>query len=259
MHKTIKRALLIVALLLGAWYFLPGKINSPEECQKIAAIWSEQNQTCEQTTTQKIYENLSSGYAIIMVYPETDIKVKIDKAETVEGVYYLRGHYQKLQQQAKDNEQAVYDRGLLYLNMSKMVILNEQETGLVHYAAPFIINTVGGGVFVYTGLFSYHKHSKKSVHIDSFLLGERIREEKISYIRDHLQVDFKGHAEGQVLTDYASEHKVIYLQLMNNFVNFTEVKRMHSSWDKNNDAINDCESEDSCDHSINYSLPRNTL
>lgn len=35
-------------------------------------------------------------------------------------------------------------------------------------------------------------------------------------------------------------------------------KKMHPSWDKNNDSINDCESEGSCDHTIDYSRPRTT-
>jgi len=33
-------------------------------------------------------------------------------------------------------------------------------------------------------------------------------------------------------------------------------KRMHPSWDTNNDSINDCESDGSCDHTIDYSKPR---
>lgn len=33
-------------------------------------------------------------------------------------------------------------------------------------------------------------------------------------------------------------------------------KQMHPSWDTNNDSINDCESDGSCDHTIDYSKPR---
>ncbi|MBT1063173.1 cupin domain-containing protein [Bowmanella sp. Y26] len=31
---------------------------------------------------------------------------------------------------------------------------------------------------------------------------------------------------------------------------------MHPSWDSNNDGINDCEDDGSCDHSVDYSKPR---
>lgn len=34
------------------------------------------------------------------------------------------------------------------------------------------------------------------------------------------------------------------------------IKPMHSSWDVDNDGINDCEKEGSCDHSIDYTQPR---
>lgn len=33
-------------------------------------------------------------------------------------------------------------------------------------------------------------------------------------------------------------------------------KQMHSSWDADNDGINDCEKDGSCDHSIDYTQPR---
>ncbi|MCP4321790.1 MAG: hypothetical protein GY787_08050 [Alteromonadales bacterium] len=256
MHKLINRILLITVVLVAGLYFVQDKINSPEECQKIAGVWNEAEDTCEQTTTQIIYDNLSSGYPITMIYPETDIQVEIDKVETVDEIYYLRGHYQKVLQEATEDKEPVYDRGLLYLNMSKMVILNEVENGLVHYAAPFIINTVGRGVFVYTGLFSYDMKTKKSEHLESVLLGNRIREEKISYFKDHLQVDFKGHSEEQAVEDYPNQDKAIYLQLQNNFSSFKAVKRVHSSWDKNSNGTNDCESDNSCDSSVDYSLPR---
>ncbi len=33
-------------------------------------------------------------------------------------------------------------------------------------------------------------------------------------------------------------------------------KKMHSSWDTDKDGINDCEKDGSCDHTVDYSLPR---
>lgn len=256
MHKLVNRIIFIAVILMAGLYFLQSKINSPEECQKIAGVWNEIEETCERSTTQTIYENLSSGYPMTMTYPESGVQVQVDKEEVVEEVYFLRGHYQKVLQEETEDQEAVYDRGLLYLNMSKMVILNESPAGLVHYAAPFIVNTVGSGVFVYVGLFSFDLESKKSVHLDSALLGNRIREEKITYIKDYLQVDFLSHAKDQPYSDYPTEDSAIYLQLQNNFLNFKQVKRMHSTWDENNDGINDCESDDTCDHTINYSVPR---
>lgn len=39
----------------------------------------------------------------------------------------------------------------------------------------------------------------------------------------------------------------------------TQQPRFHPSWDANGDGVNDCEKEDSCDHSIDYTLPRTAI
>lgn len=36
----------------------------------------------------------------------------------------------------------------------------------------------------------------------------------------------------------------------------TKIKGLHPSWDVNKDGVNDCEDDGSCDHTIDYSLPR---
>jgi hypothetical protein len=256
MHKLINRIALGVLLLGAGYYFLQSKINSPEECQKIAGVWNEVTASCEQTDAQKIYDNLSTSFPMTMAYPESDIQVKLDKAENIQGLFYLRGHYEVELQAATVDAEALYDRGSLYLNMSKMVIVNSAKNGVVHYAAPFIANTAGSGVFVYVGLFSYDTNSKQSVHLDSALLGNRVREEVITHLKDYLQVDFLSHAKGQSYSEEPTEKTAVYLQLTDKFSRFNVVKRMHNSWDADNDGINDCESDGSCDHTINYTLPR---
>jgi hypothetical protein len=39
-------------------------------------------------------------------------------------------------------------------------------------------------------------------------------------------------------------------------IKLTPIKKMHPSWDKNKDGINDCEEEGICDHTIDYTKPR---
>lgn len=256
MHKLINRVVVIVALVIAGYYFLQNKVNSPEECQKIAGVWNALSESCEQTDAQKIYDNLSAGYPISMNYPESAVQVKMDKSENIQGLFYLRGHYEIELQSATADAEAIYDRGSLYLNMSKMVIINSAENGVVHYVAPFIANTAGSGVFVYVGLFSYDIDNKESVHLDSVLLGNRVREEAITEMKTYLQVDFLSHAEGQTYSEEPTQQSALYLQLADDLSSFNIVKRMHSSWDANNDGSNDCELDGSCDHTINYSLPR---
>ena len=41
-----------------------------------------------------------------------------------------------------------------------------------------------------------------------------------------------------------------------NKIDTTISKSLHPSWDINKDGLNDCEDDGSCDHTVDYSLPR---
>ncbi|WP_413699776.1 hypothetical protein ACLKMH_20755 [Psychromonas sp. KJ10-10] len=92
-------------------------------------------------------------------------------------------------------------------------------------AAPFVINSEGAEVLGYIGLFSYDLNTKKSEHLDSELLGERVGQEKITYTKDYLKVDYKGYGPGQDFSEYPEEERVTYLQLDEDFLNFHVVKK----------------------------------
>tara|TARA_R110001583_G_scaffold10698_6_gene49138 strand:+ start:6204 stop:6986 length:783 start_codon:yes stop_codon:yes gene_type:complete len=260
MYKLIKGISLFVLVLYCVIFFWKSDLGSPEECQETTCIESafeyhaEGNN--EQSMSPVIYESLSSDYPITMNYPETDIKITIDKVDTVKKIFYLSGLYEKELQKATDTREAIYERASIYLNMSKMLVLKTDPQGVVYYATPFMINNSGSGVFVYIGLFSYDNKTKESKHLDSELLGDRIGQEKITYIKDYLKIDFKGYSKGQAFSEYPDQKRVIFLRLNTDFSSFNIFKKMHNSWDKNGDGINDCESENSCDHTVDYSLPR---
>ena len=261
LHKSINRLGFVAIAIFAAVYFFNSKINSEEECQKIAGKWNEQAQTCEATLTQLIFENLSDSAPLTMTYPEGDHQVSLDKSELISGTHYLRGHYQKVLKEAEGDSEAVYDRGSLYLNMSKMKLLSEDKNQPIYFTAPFVINTAGSGVFVYVGLFSYDIKSQKSEHLDSFLLGNRIRDEHIVVMKDFIQIDYKDHAQAQSFSEYPTKSATVSLLLKNmnagkTKVSFEVVKRMHHSWDKDKNTINDCELDGSCDHSIDYTKAR---
>jgi len=261
MHKRINQLLIVILLVLLAVYVFQKKINSAEQCVKAAGTWNEVEQTCEQTLAQVIYENLAADFPLVMNYPDSDKQVILDKTENIENSFYLRGHYEALLEEAVDGKEAIYDRVSVYLNMSKIQLLSNEQNNILYFAAPFVTQTVGTGVFVYVGLFSYDQQLKSTVHLDSVLLGDRIREEKINLLDNMIRVDFLGYAEGQAFSDYPSEPIEMSLQLLNlseldKQAKFKHVKRMHTSWDKNQDGTNDCESEDSCDHTIDYSKAR---
>ncbi len=260
MHKRINQLLLVLVIIFGGMYFLQSKVNTPEKCEEMGGKWNYVEESCEKAVPQVIYENLAASYPITVNYPESKHQVTLDKKETVENHYYLRGHYQEVLHEATSTQEAEYDRGSFYLNMSKMVMLTDNRQGTVYYAAPFVANTAGSGVFVYVGLFSYDLNSKQSVHHDSQLLGERVREERLSFDEKGLQVDYLTHDKSQDTAQYptkvASQYLLVEGLRDNMEASFRLLKRMHPSWDSNNDGINDCEQQDRCDHSIDYTQPK---
>lgn len=260
-HKRVNKIIFAVFIGLLAFYFIQNWIDPEQECKTRSGIWNDTMKVCVQTMEQIIYESLATAHPLSIDYPESDIVIRLHKREVIEGNEYLSGHYEELLQKENDQQLELYDRGSVSLNISKMILLSEAETGLLYFSAPFVVNTAGTGVFVYVGLFSFDLQSKQGEHLDSFLLGDRIREEKIYFIKDFLQIDFKEHAAEQSYADYPSKLATLSLQLLNLFdenkkARFKEVKRMHHSWNKNQDGLNDCESDGSCDHTVDYMLPR---
>lgn len=258
MHKTLNKVLLVILFIAVGAYFLQNRINSPAACEKVAGVWNTTEEVCDASTEQVIYQSLSKPNPISLLYPDSERFVELDKTEQVGEIIYLRGHYETLLQAATDNNEAVYDRGSIYLNMSEMEMLTTNTTGITYFAAPFIINTAGKGVFIYVGLFSYDFKTHQAKHLDSELLGNRVREESIVKKDDVINVDFKSHSAEQAYSDYPTQASEISLRLIDLNPNsdkkahFELISGMHASWDINNDGVNDCERLNSCDDSVDY-------
>ncbi|MEH6451654.1 MAG: hypothetical protein V7782_01310 [Psychromonas sp.] len=266
MHKRINQILIVVLVILLGVYFFKKQLNTAEKCAKAAGIWNESEEICEPSLEQAIYQNLSTGSVLVMDYPESDKQFALDKTEKIDNNFYLRGHYEALLEEAVDDKEAVYDRASVYLNMTKMQLLSqyqdtELQSNVVYFIAPFVTQTAGSGVYVYVGLFSYDQLLKSSEHLDSVLLGDRVHDYKINLLDKLIRVDFLDYAAGQAFTDFPTEPVEMSLQLLNlndanKQVEFKQIERMHSSWDKDQDGINDCESDGSCDHTSDYSKAR---
>ena len=305
MFKTLSKVLVAFVVIVIVSYFLQNRANTPEACTNIDGYWNADQNSCEDKTEKMIFQSLSKPHPVSIVYPDNQRLVSLDKAEQVEQEIYLRGYYQdlvsspelKAAEQEATNEQAkaVYERGSVFLNMTKLSLLADNRTGITYFAAPFVINTAGRGIFDYIGLFSYDFASQQATHLSSELLGNRIREQAIvikekSIVKDNvfvqegmIEVHFKSHGPKQAAADYPTQSNKMTLQLValdpkddqhaafrritidkntthkktannknatdNNSANNT----MHKSWDTDSDGINDCEKQNSCDHTVDYS------
>jgi hypothetical protein len=263
--------LVIIAIIS---YFLQNRGETSEACTKIQGYWNAQENTCEETTEKIIFQSLSKPHPVSVVYPENDRLVLLDTIEQIEQDIFFQGHFEVLLAQPEGSASPVYDRGTVYLNMSKITMLADNRVGITYFAAPFIINTAGRGVFVYVGLFSYDFTREQATHLSSELLGNRVRDEKIvveekSVVKDNvfvqegmIKVNFKSHGEQQAAAEYPTQDNAIKLQLVgldpndDSKASLRLISKPHESWDVNKDGINDCEKAGDCDDAIDYTQPK---
>jgi hypothetical protein len=271
MHKTFIKVLLALMVIAIVSYFLQNRGETLEACTKIDGYWNGEDKTCEETTEKIIFQSLSKPHPVSVVYPENERLVLLDTIEQIEKNIFFQGHYDALLAPAEGELSPVYDRGTVYLNMSKITLLDDNRTDITYFAAPFIINTSGSGVFVYVGLFSYDFTKEQAKHLSSELLGNRVQDENIivqekSVVKDNvfvqegmIKVNFKSHGPKQPAAEYPTQDNTIKLQLValdpNDDTNatFRRIIELHKSWDLDQDGVNDCEKDNSCDHLIDYS------
>jgi hypothetical protein len=260
-HKRINQLIFVILLISGSIYYFNRSVNTQEKCEETGNIWHEDQQTCEQSLPQFIFNKLAGNHPISLHYPNSDRQIELNKTEQIGKLHYLVGHYERVLREKSEKQAALYDRGSIYLNMSKMIMLTEDRSKPLYFSAPFVMQTAGSGVFVYVGLFSFDNATGKAAHLDSVLLGDRIRDENIFFIKDFIQVDYNDYAEGQAMSEQPREAKSISLRLIDLSVSgktahFEKAQRMHHSWDTDKDGVNDCEKEGSCDHTLDYSQPK---
>ncbi|WP_354623436.1 hypothetical protein [Psychromonas sp. MME2] len=260
MNQAIKVViLLIIASLFSGWLW-HSHHDLIDECGHSKTLNQDQRQSCNQRITKLVKEALSGSHPVTIDIPEHDAKVTLNKMQSVHHRLYLRGDYQLMLREATAQQEALYDKGVGLLNLAKVTLLNRQQGPLLYFAAPFVINVAGSGVFFYVGLFSYDLNTQLSDHVDSLFLGDRILDEHIELIHDGLRISFLQHGEHQSLSEYPNHRIEKKLQLLNLFqtnskAKFNEVKPMHHRVDTDRDGSNDCKNDGSCDHSVDDSQP----
>ena len=277
MFTTFYKVLLALLVVGIVSYFLQNRGESPEACTKIDGYWNVENNSCEEKTEKIIYQSLSKPHPVSVIYPENERLVLLDNVEQIQDDIFFQGEFDVLMAPAEGDMSPVYDKGTVYLNASKITLLADNRQGITYFAAPYIINIVGRGVFVYVGLFSYDFTLEQAKHLGSELLGNRIRDENIviqekSVVKDNvfvqegiIKVNYKSHGEDQAAAEYPTQSNTLTLQLValdpsdDQNATFRRITKLDKSWDANDDGINDCEKDDSCDASIDYSQPKPAL
>ncbi|MEL0630462.1 hypothetical protein [Psychromonas aquatilis] len=180
----------------------------------------------EKSTQQIISEALLGTHPVTINYPESNRPVILDQVEQSEGEVSLSGAYSELVEGSDADNNAVYDRGDVFVSLSQLTLLDNNSKGLTYYSVPFEINTQGKGVFTYIGLFSYAFSTQESKHLGSELLGNRVQEVNIkliepSIVKDKvfvqeglIKVTFKNHQATQSGDDDPNQFNEKSLQLV---------------------------------------------
>ena len=265
MFKTFIKVLLALAFIIIVAYFLQARANTPEACANIDGLWDPVAYICKTPTDKVIFQSLSKPHPVSISLPDKQHLVVLNKAEQIEDYIYLSGHYDQQLVAAARDKKAVSDRASVHLNMSKLKLLTSNTSEITYFAAPFIVNRIGSGIFVYIGLFSYDFTTHQAMHLNSVLLGNHISEENIvvegiSIVKDgrgaqdgFIRVNFKKHGPKQALSEYPTQASHLLLQLISldpatdKAATFNVVQKDNSNLGLNN---GDCEQEGSCDHNI---------
>jgi len=274
MFTTFNKVLLGLILIIIVAYFLQSRVNSPEACANIDGLWDASEQTCKTPTDKVIFQSLSKPNPVSIVSPESQLVIELNKAEQVGDIIYFRGQHSMA---IKEDETKGIQGEVVYLNMSQLTLLDDNLNGLTYFAAPFIINAKNNKVNTYAALFSYDFKLNQAKHLSSAFLGKNIREIETTLIQKSvvqqnvfvqeglIKFAFKSHGENQTADEYPNQSNEILLQLValdpnnNSDAEFRSIIRMHPSWDTDNDGINDCETNNSCNKTFDYSQPKPQL
>jgi len=237
--------LLVVMLLNGCSVLSHSKVT-----EKCANIWEGDSLSCQENREREALSHVlpNDGRGLKINIYGTDVSVALTDAVSIRGAEFYKGEYLNGQ-----------ERGVVHFDAERLLILSKGKAlqkNQIYYIAPLIISNQGSGIFNYIGLFVYDKTSHNSTHLSSQLLGNRIRIIEIMDEQRTFLVKYYQHSKQQAYAEMPNEEVVV------RFVTYGEPlglhRSMHPSWDKNNDRINDCEAEGSCDHTVDYTVERSS-
>ena len=258
---SLKVSIIVLLLFVTAvsiFYFSFSNFIKIDACLDSGGAWNNEKQICdidiEREISNHLWTNNTDGLAISV--PDTNAVAILNDAITFENTDYFKGDY--LSTLTPD----IIEKGSVFYDDRKITIIskvNSSDNSQLYYATTFSVSNQSSGFFTYAGLFMYDKIKQRSSHLDSYFLGDRIKEIKITDEIQAVEINFYRHTTTQSFSEHPAEKQTINLSVTDNGTKFQFYKGIHPSWDKNQDSINDCESDDSCDHTTDYSKAREQL
>ena len=251
-HRSIKNILILITLLaiVSFTYFYFLHFLKADRCLDNGGAWDDQEHRCNVTLEREIsnhlWTNKTDGLKINI--PETNTVAILNDVVTFNNVDYFKGDYSW--QPSAD----MIEKGSVFYDSRKITIISKVEAhhSRFYYATTFIVSNQDSVLFTSVGLFVYDKALQKSTHLDSYLLGDQVKEVSINDEIQSITVHFLKHNNRSAFSESPTERKSIQLHIIGEPGNIQFYRVMHPDWDKNNDGINDCEFDGSCDHTVDY-------
>jgi len=249
--KVIATVLLLFITAASITYFSFKNFYNIDVCLDNGGAWNDKKQICdiniEREISNHIWTNNIDGLKINI--PETDAVAILNDVVTFDNADYFTANY------SSKHSSTLIEKGSVFYDSRKIILISKVETDTstrLSYAAPFTVSNQGSGLFTYIGLFIYDKALQKSTHLDSYFLGDRVKDVKISDEIQAIKVSFFQHTITQAFSEHPTERQTIHLSVAGKQKKFQFYKSIHPDWDKDQDGINDCENDGSCDHTTDY-------
>ncbi|QIR15658.1 hypothetical protein [Shewanella aestuarii] len=192
----------IFALLIG-YGFMPASINHQAISQTDESAHSANTQLVNLDDVMLALFSFQTDKQWQIQLPESPankpIFVPLTELKRADNIHLAIGHYQD-----------AFDSGSVALDYSKITPINlgnpEQE---MLFAAPFAVSNQGSGNFWYLGLFRLNNQTAHISHLDSMLLGDRIKLNTIG-IPDplhvsQLKISYWQHGEQQAMAEVPNQ------------------------------------------------------
>jgi hypothetical protein len=212
------------------------------------------NPAARQSRTQVLHAlTADQPEALTLKVPGASVMVTLDETGLAADQQVVSGHY------SIPHAPGVVERGTVGLDCDSVTLIRplacDSRTPTVYFAAAFFVSNQGSGVLYYAGLFAFDGQTRHSTHLDSYFLGDRIQGVDMCDAVGAVKVTFSRHAADQAYAQYPTETAQVNLYVQDDLT-WRPYKGMHPSWDRNNDGINDCEDDGTCDDSQDYTRPR---
>ena len=147
--------------------------------------------------------NIKTPNDFIIHIPESEMTCKLNEFIMIDSTEMIKGNY-------TDG----VEKGIVVLDNLKITTLNINESKDKNYfIAPFFVSNQGTGVFYYLGLFALDTKEMTVNHIDSYLLGDRIKILSLNSDGNKVHTKFKKHSIKQAMAEEPNEEKDIVIKV----------------------------------------------